>query len=123
MSTVAPAVEPVVPVRSSGFAAIFEHTRYVLGENRVTAFAFGLLVIIVFAALFGPYVVPYDPLASDTVAALKPPRLDSSNAPIAVIRPSLAHRQRATKANIEQVEQIVGTRFERARKPDASLPN
>jgi len=73
MSTVAPAVEPVVPVRSSGFAAIFEHTRYVLGENRVTAFAFGLLVIIVFAALFGPYVVPYDPLASDTVAALKPP--------------------------------------------------
>src|SRR5207248_9457352 len=72
MSTVAPAVEPVVPVRSSGFAAIFEHTRYVLGENRVTAFAFGLLVIIVFAALFGPYVVPYDPLASDTAAALKP---------------------------------------------------
>jgi len=28
----------------------------VLGENRVTAFAFGLLVVIVFAALFGPYV-------------------------------------------------------------------
>ena len=26
-----------------------------------------------FAAVFGPYVVPYDPLASDTAAALKPP--------------------------------------------------
>ena len=37
------------------------------------AFAFGLLVVIVVAALFGPYVVPYDPLASDTAAALKPP--------------------------------------------------
>src|SRR5882757_8152014 len=73
MSTVAPAVEPVGPARTSGLAAIFEHTRYVLGENRVTAFAFGLLVVILFAALFGPYVVPYDPLASDTVAALKPP--------------------------------------------------
>src|SRR3981081_2877528 len=73
MSTVAPAVEPVAPTRTSGLSAIFEHTRYVLGENRVTAFAFGLLVVIVFAALFGPYVVPYDPLASDTVAALKPP--------------------------------------------------
>src|SRR6267142_783456 len=73
MSTVAPAVEPVAPARSSGLAAIFEHTRYVLGENRVTAFAFGLLIVIVFAALFGPYVVPYDPLASDTAAALKPP--------------------------------------------------
>ena len=56
MSTVAPAVEPVAPARTSGLAAIFEHTRYVLGENRVTAFAFGLLIVIVFAALFGPYV-------------------------------------------------------------------
>src|SRR5450756_1564328 len=73
MSTVAPAVEPVAPARTSGLAAIFEHTRYVLGENRVTGFAFGLLIVIVFAALFGPYVVPHDPLASDTAAALKPP--------------------------------------------------
>src|SRR5436190_384736 len=66
MSSVAPAVEPVAPapVRTSGLTAIFEHTRYVLGENRVTAFAFGLLVVILFAALFGPYVVPYDALAS-----------------------------------------------------------
>src|SRR5258708_28491372 len=74
MSTVAPAVvEPVAPARTSGLAAIFEHSGYVLGENRVTAFAFGLLIVILFAALFGPYVVPYDPLASDTAAALKPP--------------------------------------------------
>src|SRR5712672_1231638 len=81
MSTVAPAVEPVAPARSSGLAAIFEHTRYVLGENRVTAFAFGLLIVIVFAALFGPYVVPYDPLASDTVAA----RLDTFIAVASVV--------------------------------------
>src|SRR6202047_1739106 len=75
MSTVAPAVEPVAPARTSGLAALFAHSRYVLGENRVTAFAFGLLIVIVFAALFGPYVVPHDPLASDTAAALKPPSL------------------------------------------------
>src|SRR5712672_4294606 len=73
MSTVAPAVEPVGPARTSGLSAIFEHTRYVLGENKVTAFAFGLLFVILFAALFGPYIVPYDPLASDTAAALKAP--------------------------------------------------
>ena len=73
MSAVLPAVEPAGPARTSGLAAIFEHTRYVLGENRVTAFAFGLLVVILFAAIFGPYIVPYDPLASDTAAALKPP--------------------------------------------------
>ena len=52
---------------------MFEHTRYVLGENRVTGFAFGLLIVILFAAIFGPWIVPYDPLASDTAAALKPP--------------------------------------------------
>src|ERR1700761_4473951 len=73
MSTVAPAVEPTAPSPTSGLAAIFEHPRYVLGENRVTAFAFGLLIVIVFAALLGPYIVPYDPLASDTAAALKGP--------------------------------------------------
>src|ERR1700726_1282183 len=73
MSSVAPAAEPAAPARSSGIVAIFEHTRYVLGENRVTGFAFALLVVIVFAALLGPYVVPYDPLASDTAASLKPP--------------------------------------------------
>src|ERR1041385_7631375 len=73
MSAVLPAVEPAVPARTSGLAAIFEHARCVLGENRVTAFAFGLLVVILLAALIGPHVVPYDPLASDTAAALKPP--------------------------------------------------
>src|SRR5260221_3982955 len=81
MSSVAPAVEPAAPGSTSGLSAIFEHTRYVLGENRVTAFAFALLIVIVFAALFGPYIVPHDPLASDTAAALdrKSTRLNSSH--------------------------------------------
>jgi len=73
MSSVAPAAEPVAPAQSTGLAATFEHTRYVLGENRVTAFAFALLLVIVMAALLGPYVVPYDPLASNTASALRPP--------------------------------------------------
>src|ERR1041384_7153832 len=59
--------------RKSGLVSMFEHTKYVLGENKVTAFAFGLLVVILFAAVFGPYVVPYDPLASYTAQALKSP--------------------------------------------------
>jgi peptide/nickel transport system permease protein len=60
-------------VRSSGFAATLRHSRYVISENPVTGFAFGLLILIVVAAAFGPYLVPYDPLASDTASALKPP--------------------------------------------------
>ncbi len=73
MSTVAPAVEPVTSSRRSGLIALVEHARYVFGENKVTAFAFVLLVLILLAALLGPWMVPYDPLASDTAAALKPP--------------------------------------------------
>ena len=73
MSIVAPPLVKTGPARTSRLTAIFEHSRYVLGENRVTAFAFALLILIVFAALFGPYIVPYDPPASDTAAALKPP--------------------------------------------------
>ena len=47
MSSVAPTIEPSAPARSTGLAATFEHARYVLGENRVTAFAFALLLVIV----------------------------------------------------------------------------
>jgi len=75
MSTVAPAVETAAPKPSSGFAATIQHARYILGENLVTAFAFGLLVLIVFLAVFGPWIVPYDPLASNTAQALKPPSM------------------------------------------------
>ena len=59
--------------RPSGLVAMLQHARYVLRDNVVTGFAFGLFVLIVLAALIGPYVVPLDPLASDTAAALKPP--------------------------------------------------
>jgi peptide/nickel transport system permease protein len=51
------------------------HARYVIGENPVTGLAFALFVLVVLVALVGPYVVPIDPLASDTVEALKSPSL------------------------------------------------
>ena len=58
---------------ASGITATLKHARYVIGENPVTGFAFGLFVIIVIAAVLGPSIVPYDPLASNTAMALKPP--------------------------------------------------
>lgn len=73
MSTVAPVAEIASTTQASGFKATLQHARYILGENLVTAFAFGLLVLIVFAVVFGPSIVPYDPLASNTAQALKPP--------------------------------------------------
>ena len=73
MSTVAPVAEAVSAPQASGLKATLQHARYILGENLVTAFAFGLLVLIIFLAIFGPWIVPYDPLASNTAQALKPP--------------------------------------------------
>jgi peptide/nickel transport system permease protein len=62
------------PVRAaSGLAATLAHTRYVIGENPVTGFAFALFALIVVAAVLGPFIVPYEPLASNTAMALKPP--------------------------------------------------
>jgi peptide/nickel transport system permease protein len=54
-------------------AATARHARYVISENPVTGFAFLLFVLIVVAAAFGPHIVPYDPLASDTAEALSSP--------------------------------------------------
>ena len=59
----------------TALAATVRHARYVIGENPVTGLAFALFVLIVLVALVGPYVVPIDPLASNTVEALKPPSL------------------------------------------------
>jgi peptide/nickel transport system permease protein len=73
MSTVTPTADPVSVRPATGLAATLQHTRYILAENPVTAFAFGLLILIVIAAVFGPVLVPHDPLASETASALKPP--------------------------------------------------
>jgi peptide/nickel transport system permease protein len=74
-----PAPAPIAlakPVRTdSGVTGVLRHARYILSENPVTALAFALFVLIAVLALFGPFIVPYDPLASDTAAALKSPSL------------------------------------------------
>src|SRR5712675_1572789 len=66
----APAVSPKPPSNS-----IFQHMRYVMADNAVTGLSFALFLIIALCALIGPYIVPYDPLASDTSATLQSPSL------------------------------------------------
>ena len=55
--------------QSQSFAA---HVAYVLSQNPVTMIAFGMLGFLIFCALFGPALVPYDPLASSD-RILQPP--------------------------------------------------
>src|SRR5580693_690922 len=59
----------------TALAGTLRHARYVIGENPVTGLAFALFVLIVLVALVGPWIVPIDPLARDTVEALKSPSL------------------------------------------------
>jgi peptide/nickel transport system permease protein len=55
--------------------SIFSHARYIVAENPVTGLSFALFVLIALCAMFGPYIVPHDPLASDTAATLQAPSL------------------------------------------------
>jgi peptide/nickel transport system permease protein len=52
--------------------SMLRHARYVVSENPITGLAFALFLLIALAALLGPIVAPYDPLASGP-ATLAPP--------------------------------------------------
>lgn len=58
------------PIREASFG---RHLRHVLADNPVTLVAFGLFLLLVLLALFGPFIAPYDPLATDTGRALQAP--------------------------------------------------
>jgi len=49
------------------------HARHTIGENPVTLAAFLLFVLLALLALFGPWLAPHDPLATDAARALQPP--------------------------------------------------
>ena len=63
-------------VQTQNRDGLLAHIVYVLRGNPITALAFALLAFFIFCALFGPLIVPYDPLASNTSNALMPPSTD-----------------------------------------------
>jgi peptide/nickel transport system permease protein len=58
---------------TAGTSSAWRHARHVVAENPVTGFALGLFVLFVLAAIIGPSLAPYDPLASNTARALQAP--------------------------------------------------
>ncbi len=54
-------------------ASTWAHARHVLSENPVTLIATALFVMFLLMALVGPWLVPFDPLASNSAVALQPP--------------------------------------------------
>ena len=71
-STNATAVLPAAAGQGGNLSTL-GHLRHVLSENPVTLLASGMFVVFVVMALFGPWLVPHDPLASNSSVALKPP--------------------------------------------------
>ncbi|MBX3523174.1 MAG: ABC transporter permease [Xanthobacteraceae bacterium] len=61
------------PSQTSGLGAVLRQTKYVISENPITGFAFALFLLFAVAAIFGPWIVPYDPLATNTAIQLQPP--------------------------------------------------
>jgi peptide/nickel transport system permease protein len=54
-------------------SALLRHARYVIGENPLTCLAFALFGLLLLIAAIGPWISPYDPLATDPAAKLRPP--------------------------------------------------
>ena len=54
-------------------AKLLKHIVYVLRSNPITLIAFAGFFLIIFLALFGPFLVPYDPLQTNAAVALAPP--------------------------------------------------
>jgi peptide/nickel transport system permease protein len=72
-TTVAPPAPTPPPTSGS---TTWGHVRHVLSDNPVTLVAAALFVGFVVMALVGPWLVPYDPLASNASVALQPPSGD-----------------------------------------------
>jgi peptide/nickel transport system permease protein len=62
-----------IPRSESRLLATVRHARHVISENPVTGVAFALFLLLVLAAILGPVLVPYDPLATNSAASLRPP--------------------------------------------------
>ena len=69
----AAAPPPPAPRGASAIVRQLRVAAYIIGGSPTTLFAATMFALFVFAALFGPYLVPYDPLASDPQGALQPP--------------------------------------------------
>ena len=61
---------------SQAHGGLLRHIGYVLRSNPVTLIAFVMFAFFVGCAIFGPMLVPYDPLASNAARALQPPSAD-----------------------------------------------
>jgi peptide/nickel transport system permease protein len=66
-----PSTSPTVSAREGHW----HHLKYIMAENPLTGISFAMFIGLIVMAIFGPYLVPFDPLATGAGPALKPPNL------------------------------------------------
>jgi peptide/nickel transport system permease protein len=66
-----PTTSPAAPARERHW----HHFRYIMAENPLTGISFAMFIGLIVMAIFGPYLVPFDPVATGAGPALKPPSL------------------------------------------------
>lgn len=54
----------------------WRHLRHIMSDNPLTGVSFGLFFSLIAIAVFGPYLVPFDPVATGAGPALQPPGAD-----------------------------------------------
>lgn len=54
-------------------SATFQHAAFILRGNPITGIAAVGAALLIFVGIFGPWIVPYDPIASNVANALMPP--------------------------------------------------
>ena len=65
----------VTPATAPARDGLWHHLRYIMAENPLTGISFAMFIGLIIMAIFGPYLVPFDPLATGAGPALKPPNL------------------------------------------------
>ena len=67
------AITPATNQRAQPSEGYWHHLRYIMAENPLTGISFGLFFGLIAVAIFGPYLVPFDPVATGVGPALQPP--------------------------------------------------
>ncbi|WP_322002782.1 ABC transporter permease [Marinobacter alexandrii] len=67
------AITPSTAPRAQTREGYWHHLRYIMAENPLTGISFGLFFGLIAVAIFGPYLVPFDPVATGVGHALQPP--------------------------------------------------
>jgi len=61
------------PASGRGRKTLWSHARYVLSDNPITLLAAALFALFVLLAIVGPWIAPFDPLATNVGPAMSPP--------------------------------------------------